>query len=89
MLPEPPLLSDEHWRTREGREEKSLTTPSWLICSLPTPRSTVTEIIDKLELDWNKIYLVENLINGIAGTVEIITVNSDQIEDENNLKYDD
>ena len=70
-------------------EQESLTTPSRLICSLPTPSSTVTEIIDKLELDWNKIYLVENLINGIAGTVEIITVNSDQIEDENNLKYDD
>ena len=70
-------------------EQESLTTPSWLICSLPTPSSAGTEIIDKLELDWNKIYLVENLINGIAGTLEIITVNSDKIEDENNLKYDD
>ena len=70
-------------------EQESLATPSWLICSLPTLSSAVTEIIDKLELDWNKIYLVENLINGVAETLEIITVNSDQIEDENNLKYDD
>ena len=53
------------------------------------PNSTVTEIINNLELDWNKIHLVENLVNGIEGRHWIITMNSDKIEDENNLRYGD